>query len=233
MGLRNANHSECRKRWKGIQTFHMVNRGWADVAYSFAVCYHATILEGRGKGVRTAANGTNQGNNEWYAAFFMLGGREKPTSAMLLAAEWYGKDRLGITRWNLHSNHKATACPGEVSDYVGGGKFLIPDDSPQEPFFPDEPSTPSKPGTAWTESLVNNLPLVSRSHNSRGVWARRVQSLLAANGVRVSNTFNSQGYADGIIGPGSESAIKGFQRTRGLSNDGIVGKNTWTKLLGR
>ena len=36
---------------------------------------------------------------------------------------------------------------------------------------------------------------------------------------------------DGIFGIGTYSAVREFQKTRGLSADGIVGQNTWRKLL--
>ena len=36
---------------------------------------------------------------------------------------------------------------------------------------------------------------------------------------------------DGIFGIGTYSAVREFQKTRGLSIDGIVGQNTWRKLL--
>ena len=36
---------------------------------------------------------------------------------------------------------------------------------------------------------------------------------------------------DGIFGSGTYSAVREFQKTRGLSADGIVGANTWRKLL--
>lgn len=36
---------------------------------------------------------------------------------------------------------------------------------------------------------------------------------------------------DGIFGSGTYSAVREFQKTRGLSIDGIVGQNTWRKLL--
>ena len=38
--------------------------------------------------------------------------------------------------------------------------------------------------------------------------------------------------ADGIFGYNTERAVKNYQSARGLSADGIVGKNTWTRLLG-
>lgn len=37
--------------------------------------------------------------------------------------------------------------------------------------------------------------------------------------------------ADGIFGPATESAIREFQKRNGLSQDGIVGKNTFNKLF--
>ena len=36
---------------------------------------------------------------------------------------------------------------------------------------------------------------------------------------------------DGIFGSGTYSAVREFQKTKGLSADGIVGQNTWRKLL--
>lgn len=38
--------------------------------------------------------------------------------------------------------------------------------------------------------------------------------------------------ADGIFGTGTESAVKAFQKAKGLTVDGICGPATWTKLLG-
>lgn len=42
--------------------------------------------------------------------------------------------------------------------------------------------------------------------------------------------YNTNG-VDGIFGGGTYSAVREFQKTRGLSIDGIVGQNTWRKLL--
>ena len=42
--------------------------------------------------------------------------------------------------------------------------------------------------------------------------------------------YNTNGI-DGIFGSGTYSAVREFQKTRGLSADGIVGQNTWRKLL--
>lgn len=50
----------------------------------------------------------------------------------------------------------------------------------------------------------------------------------------IQERLNSVGFnlsTDGIFGKGTEKAIKVFQKNRGLSQDGIVGKNTWSWLL--
>lgn len=43
--------------------------------------------------------------------------------------------------------------------------------------------------------------------------------------------FNTKG-VDGIFGQNTKQAVMNFQKSRKLSVDGIVGKNTWLKLLG-
>ena len=50
----------------------------------------------------------------------------------------------------------------------------------------------------------------------------------------IQERLNSVGFSistDGIFGGGTENAVKVFQRNRGLSADGIVGRNTWEWLL--
>lgn len=42
--------------------------------------------------------------------------------------------------------------------------------------------------------------------------------------------YHSSG-ADGIFGNGTESSVKDFQKSQSLSADGIIGRNTWARLL--
>jgi len=58
---------------------------------------------------------------------------------------------------------------------------------------------------------------------AHGEPVRQLQNRLAHFG------FNP-GAADGDFGPKTESAVKAFQRSRGLEADGIVGPNTWKSL---
>ena len=58
---------------------------------------------------------------------------------------------------------------------------------------------------------------------SRGSAVTDLQRLLAAAGF-------SAGSADGIFGAQTGAAVKSFQRSRGITADGIVGSQTWGKL---
>ncbi|MDS0524550.1 peptidoglycan-binding protein [Clostridium sp. SHJSY1] len=46
--------------------------------------------------------------------------------------------------------------------------------------------------------------------------------------------LNRKGYSlaiDGIFGTATQNAVKSFQRSKGLSEDGVVGSNTWRNIL--
>ncbi|MEU0581586.1 peptidoglycan-binding protein [Streptomyces griseoincarnatus] len=58
---------------------------------------------------------------------------------------------------------------------------------------------------------------------SRGTDVRTAQHLLSAAGHNVT--------ADGAFGPRTAGAVKAFQKRHGLKADGIVGSNTWHKLV--
>lgn len=58
---------------------------------------------------------------------------------------------------------------------------------------------------------------------AKGEPVRALQKRLNALG------FNA-GTADGAFGPKTESAVKAFQRAKGLTADGVVGPKTWDKL---
>lgn len=64
---------------------------------------------------------------------------------------------------------------------------------------------------------------VTVKHGARGNITRLIQERLNSVGFNI--------LTDGIFGGGTENAVKVFQRNRGLSADGIVGRNTWDWLL--
>lgn len=66
---------------------------------------------------------------------------------------------------------------------------------------------------------------VNVRQGARGNLTRIIQGTLYCLG------YNPQGF-DGIFGSGCAAAVRAFQTARGLSADGIVGRNTWAALLG-
>ena len=66
------------------------------------------------------------------------------------------------------------------------------------------------------------MPVLRRG--SRGVAVRYLQNKLASK-------LYDTGTADGVFGANTERAVREFQTENGLVSDGIVGKNTWAKLM--
>jgi len=107
-------HDQCDDKVRGIQAFHMDGRGWSDIAYNALVCPHGYVYEGRGPGVRSAANGTDAGNDADVAVCY-LGGEGDPftpegATAMADAMHWLSP---GGQR-HAHRDWKPTACPGDT-----------------------------------------------------------------------------------------------------------------------
>lgn len=74
-------------------------------------------------------------------------------------------------------------------------------------------------------NTLNGCPQLGRS--SRGNITKLMQERLISLGYNCGSCG-----ADGINGAGTQRAIKAFQSDNGLAADGIVGRNTWRKLLG-
>ncbi len=64
---------------------------------------------------------------------------------------------------------------------------------------------------------------VTVKRGAKGNITRLIQERLNSVGFHIST--------DGIFGEVTENAVKVFQKNRGLSQDGIVGRNTWDWLL--
>ena len=104
------------------------------------------------------------------------------------------------------------------------------------PIAPPKPPTP-KPPTDWTKALIMSLPTLQKDTNygkytaTKKKQVGKLQALLAVEGHVSSKTFDKNHKPDGLFGPGTETAVKAFQKKKKLKVDGIVGQNTWTKLL--
>ena len=113
-------HRNCAGRVRGMQRYHIEEREWLDVAYNHIWCGHGFVFVGRGFGVRSAANGTTEANDGYFAVC-LLGddsvGRDDVTpqarqTLSRLIAE-YGRRYPKATEIRPHSDFVATACPGD------------------------------------------------------------------------------------------------------------------------
>ena len=69
------------------------------------------------------------------------------------------------------------------------------------------------------------LPILRRGQHAGEPPVERLQFML--NSVAGADNLD----VDGIFGPRTEAAVRGFQQNENLSVDGIVGRQTWTALL--
>jgi N-acetylmuramoyl-L-alanine amidase len=121
-----ALHVNCAGRVRGIQRYHMEEQGWLDIAYSHVICRHGYVFVGRGYGIRTAANGTNEANDNYFAICFLgndsLGRTDVTRAARGALGELirdYQRRYPRALRVRPHSAFVRTACPGrELTAYI-------------------------------------------------------------------------------------------------------------------
>lgn len=113
-------HRNCGPRVRGIQRYHMESLGWLDAAYNHAFCSHGFVFVLRGFGARSAANGTTESNDRYFAVCFLgddSKGRSDVTpeasSALERLLDEYRRRYPKGTEVRPHSDFVATGCPGD------------------------------------------------------------------------------------------------------------------------
>lgn len=84
-----------------------------------------------------------------------------------------------------------------------------------------KPSAKKTAKVPATKEKKYTYPMLRRG--DKGDLVTQLQDLLAKDGSTLQ--------VDGIFGPGTQSAVKSFQKRHGLEVDGIVGPKTWAELL--
>lgn len=217
-----ADHNRCFSLVRGIQNYHMDHNGWSDIAYNGVVCPHGFLFEGRGYGIRSAANGTNSANSQ-SEAFCYLGGQNNPftNEGKSVFAE------LGVTLG--HRDWYNTACPGdEIYGWIqSGATYPQPTPGPVPvPIF-DIGIFPLSAGHWY------GPPNSNPKNHSGYYWANdRPGIYLIQEAMARLGRLPYEGI-DGRYGPNTSGVIRQFQTdvdpsgnaTGGI--DGLTGAMTW------
>lgn len=94
--------------------------------------------------------------------------------------------------------------------------------SEDSPVVSGPTSTPTQTKPVEGKTVV--IELNTLRSGSKGEQVKTLQRLLNATG-------HVCGSSDGIFGVKTVAGVKSFQKAEGIEVDGIVGKDTWTKLL--
>ena len=205
--LHHAAASKCTAQQ--IHRWHLAN-GWVGIGYHFLVRKDGSVYRGRPEDTV----GAHARNNNYDSIGICFEGSfdreqmnevQRTAGAELVA---YLKDKYGITKVQKHSDVNATGCPGThfpFASIAGRG-------------------TEDKPAESTVGGFTAVFPQLSK--DSKGDKVRVLQELLLGRGYDLG-TYG----ADGDFGVATWTAVAQFQVRNHLSADGIVGENTWRKLL--
>jgi hypothetical protein len=214
-GLAKKPHDKCREYWRNTRRFHMSSaRGWLDIGYSFAVCPHGYVFEGRGWQRSQAAQ--PGGNTTWTSCTFMSGPDEAPTEKQITAFKelraWLRGKGLG-SAVRGHRDFISTSCPGgKLYTLVKDGSLKGAPSRPSTPKPP--PSKPQETAPPFPGRLLRNASPIMHGADVLA-WQRQMRR----RGWSVTT--------DGYYGPQSEGTCRAFQRDKRLAVDGVVGPKTW------
>lgn len=171
-----GDHSVCAGVVRSWQNFHMDGRGWSDIAYNMVACPHDYVFQGRGHGVRSAANGSNAGNQSSYAICY-LGGEADPLTDGGKRAFRYAAQVLGQPLSKVHSDWFATSCPGDqVRSWVrAGAPPPVTGGIPQPP--PEVPTTQEDA----VRLIRNDVPGDPGRGQVWAVWSDRTRTPVSAD----------------------------------------------------
>ncbi len=230
-------HSLCVKLWKDTRASHLANvkEGYSDVAYNYAACVHGYVLEGRGVGRRTGANGNQPLNKAHYAVVGLIGseGLTEPTGELLgalrdaiehLQAHGAGTEIKG------HRDGYATACPG-------GPLYAWVQTGAPRPGGSGAQGSSSGGGTKRPVVDLSRLIAAAKADPPKKGTPVSYAGVKIVEDALVKEGLLERKYADGHYGEMTQDAMSAWQercgfhgRRPGEPADGIPGLITLTKL---
>lgn len=227
-----------------VESIHQAhkNNGWAGIGYHYYVRKDGKIYKGRPDDV---IGSHCSGHNSNTLGICAEGDYENTDKAMPEAQKKalkelvaYLKNKYGISKVSKHKDYNNTDCPGK---YYPFGEIANSNTSVLKPSVSSNKNTDN-----WVKRLQEEC-------NRQGFSHQTVDSIPGQNTlagcplIRYGASGNitkllqekliSLGYscgpcsADGEFGNGTRTAVMKFQKDKELEVDGVVGKNTWRKLL--
>ena len=202
---------------RSIQRYHQRTRGWSDVAYQEMIALDGTVLEGRGFGIRSAANGGRWLNSKYGAICLLMGPGQDPSDAMIEQTrnriDAWRKRYPRATRIVGHGDLKKTSCPGdEIRDLITRGVF--------------DPGNPP-PGELPSPNPTSGYPVPTEilRRGNKGNDVKWLQHQLNSHGFNLA--------IDGDFGWLTWRACRTYQRRQkgALVVDGIAGPKTISSLI--
>jgi len=213
---------------ESIDTIHK-NNGWSCIGYHFYVRLDGSIYRGRQEdAVGAHAYGHNatsigicaEGNFETYTM-------NDAQKRAIVEVVKYIKSKYPITSIIRHRDVCSTACPGRNYPFNEIVKLAKEEPIVENNFVKEiQNAIGAKVDGIVGNETMSKLPVLSKNKNNRHKTVKLVQKHL----IELGYTLPKYG-ADGIFGNEMTTVVKQFQKNNALVVDGIIGKNTWKKLL--
>lgn len=199
-----------------------------------------------------ASDGNGKGNREGIAIeiCYSKSGGEKWLKAVENAAELTAKllkdYGWGIDKVTKHADYTNKHCPHRILDEYGWDNFLNLVKSKMSAGITPAESTPkSGINTAvleWQKAAMADGYKFPK-YGTDGKWGAECESVAKAAICKQRLTYTNKNLtkiiqkkvgvtADGLFGLKTKAAVREYQRANRLTADGVVGINTWKKILG-
>lgn len=236
--LHHAEASNCSL--EDIHSWHK-NQGWAGIGYHYFIRKDGKIYKGRPD---NAVGSHCLGHNKDTLGICFEGAYNEETmpQAQIQAGRElisYLKAKYNISSVKRHKDLNNTDCPGANFPFA---EIINNSNVSSKPINNVDWLAEYLKSWNWSEwvgklqrtigvnvdKIVGPITLKACTLLKKGMYGelvKRLQEVLKAYG------FNC-GDIDGIFGDKTYNAVVAFQKSRRLAIDGIVGYNTWRKLLG-
>jgi N-acetyl-anhydromuramyl-L-alanine amidase AmpD len=203
-----------------VHNWHLAN-GWAGIGYHFYVRKDGSVYRGRPEdwiGSHTYGHNSKigicaEGNFETD----QMSAAQKNAIIELLE---YLRGKYGNQPVYGHRDLDATACPGRnypFNDIVNGKKEETEEKPDVKPVVDPNAVT---------------ITLTTLGNGDEGEQVKTLQRLLVYFGYALGDYGVRGDGVDGYFGSATENAVRKFQRENGLVEDGLVGEETWSCILG-